>query len=165
MGLWALDLLTLGLLSQAIMAALARNFRSHMVWMSMVFAAIATAPMLRLDWVVFAHLWPQQGHETINLATSTFVLLQTLAFMTLWLGWIGDRDLPARSASAISVWPRWIIVALSVLSALAAVQEGLLVRAGFDLFRSVREARDVLPPGAMFWSLAMLPAMALPSLR
>jgi hypothetical protein len=81
--------------------------------------------------------------------------------MTLWLGSVGDRDLPARSASVISVWPRWVIVALSVLSALAAVQEGWLVRAGFDLFRSVREARDVLPPGAMVWSLAMLPAMAL----
>ena len=161
MGLWALDLLTLGLLYQAILAALARDFRSHMVWMSMVFAAIATAPMLRLDWVVFAHLWPQQGHEIINLATSTFVLLQTVTIMTLWLGWVGDRDLPARSSSAISAWPQWVIVALSALSALAAIQESWLVRAGFDLFHSVRDARDVFPPGAILWSLTMLVGMAL----
>ena len=50
LALWALALLTLGLLSQAVLAVKGRDYRSHMVWMALVFAAIGTAPMLRVDW-------------------------------------------------------------------------------------------------------------------
>src|SRR5690606_6056340 len=122
LGLWALSLLTLALLWQALVAVWARDFRSHMVWMSLLFAALATAPMLRLDWIVFAAVWPARGHEMVNLATGMFVLTQTVVLMCLWLSWVGDRDLPGRKESR-SAWPAWLVVGLAALSAVGALQE------------------------------------------
>jgi hypothetical protein len=92
LGPWALTLL---LLAQAVLAAWSRDFRSHMVWMALVFAALATAPMLRLDWVLLPHLWPQANHEMVNLASGLVVFLQALLVMALWLSLLGDRDLLA----------------------------------------------------------------------
>jgi len=158
LGLWALALLTLLLLAQAVLAAWSRDFRSHMVWMSTVMAALATAPMLRLDWVVFSHLWGGHQLAVVSLATGTFVLLQTLLLMTIWLTWIGDRDLPARP-TPVSTFPMWLVRLLAVLSALGAVQEGLLAPLGHDLFASSRDARELLPPGASLWAIASVVAM------
>jgi hypothetical protein len=161
LGLWALSLLTLALLWQALVAVWARDFRSHMVWMSLLFAALATAPMLRLDWIVFAAVWPARGHEMVNLATGMFVLTQTVVLMCLWLSWVGDRDLPGRKESR-SAWPAWLVVGLAALSAVGALQEGILVRAGFDLFASARTAQDVMPPVAgLLWAAATVAAMVL----
>lgn len=163
LGLWALAVLTLVLLVQAILAAWSRDFRSHMVWMATVMAALATAPMLRLDWVMFSHLWGGERHAVVNLATGTFLFLQTLWLMTIWLTWVGDRDLPARPAPA-SGFPMGLVRLLAALSALGAVQEGLLAPHGFDLFASVRGARELLPEGARLWAIASVVAMiALPS--
>ncbi len=163
LGLWALALLTLVLLSQAVLAAWSHDYRSHMVWMATVMAALATAPMLRLDWVVFGQLWGGERHAVVNLATGTFLFLQTLWLMTVWLTWVGDRDLPTRP-SPTSAFPMGLVRLLAALSALGAVQEGLLAPHGFDLFASVRDARELLPQGATLWAIASVVAMiALPS--
>ena len=163
-GLWALTLLVLLLLWQAVLAAWSRDFRSHMIWMAMVFAGLATAPMLRIDWIVFFPVIGSYGHEQVNLAVSAFVFMQTLAIMALWLSVVGDRDLRARPAGT-SAWPRWLILLLCTLSVLGALQEGLLAPRGIgDPFGAWRGAGDRMSGAGVLWAIATIAAMlALPA--
>ncbi|MBV8123725.1 MAG: DUF2306 domain-containing protein [Paucibacter sp.] len=160
LGLWALDLLTVFLLWQAVAAAIARDFRSHMVWMAMVYAALLTAPMLRVDWWI-AGLLSDFNLRVLNLTTGAFVFLQTTLLMGLWLTRVGDRDLPARKAGD-SVWPRWLVLGISAVTALSAFQEGLLTPQGIaDVFSAWRSSGDKLPVGyGACWALSTIAAMA-----
>jgi len=160
MGLWALALLTLFVLWQAVLAVLSRDFRSHMVWMAMVYAALATAPMLRADWIAFAHLRPDVGHEWNNLATGGVVLMQTLLLMALWLDLVGDRDLPGRPMPR-TVWPRWLLLLLCALSILGAIQDGVLAGGPGDPFSHSRQSLDVLPAARWLWASATIVALVL----
>lgn len=140
LGLWALAGLTLVLLVQAGLAAWARDFRAHMVWMALVFAALATAPMLRVDWLLFG--WAsQRTQEAVNMATGTLVLVQTVLLMTLWLHFVGDRDLPSRPAPA-SAWPTWLTGLLTALSLLGVLHHGALAALGIDAHAAWRQAAD-----------------------
>lgn len=165
MALWALTGLELLLLVQAGLAVLARDFRSHMIWMALAFAGLGTAPLLRVNWVVFAHLAEGRGHEMLNLATGTFVLLQTLLIMAAWLTWVGDKDLGSPRPANTSAWPRWVVVLLCVLSAVVAVREAVLAPMGMgDIFRAWRQPADQLPVARWVWCAGTVVAMvALPS--
>lgn len=161
LSLWALGLLTVFLLWQAISAVLRRDFRSHMVWMALVYAALATAPVTRAGWVMFTTLGATAGQQAVNLAAGSFVLLQTIVGMALWLSFIGDADLPARAA-APSAWPRWTLATLCAASAIVAVYEGLLAPAGFGWPGGLRDARDMLPAGAgALWAVSSVIAMGM----
>lgn len=168
LGLWALAGLTLFLLLQAALAAWARDFRAHMVWMALVFAALATAPMLRLDWLLFG-LFTARTQEAVNMATGTLVLVQTVLLMALWLHFVGDRDLRSRPQPA-SGWPGWLTLALTALSLLGLLHHGVLAPLGLDAWAGWREAADrpgaaVLPwllgAGATLWLLPRAWAAAL----
>ena len=158
-GLWALDLLTAFLLAQAILAALSRDHRSHMVWMALTYAALLTAPVLRFDWWVMGRFTSFEGAPA-NLVTGVVVLMQTMLLMGLWLTFSGDAALPERRAPGL-VWPRWLVDALCVLTALAAVQEGVLSpQRWFDVYGSARGSLDRMPPVAgLAWAGATIAAM------
>lgn len=163
LALWALALLTLGLLSQAILAVRARDYRSHMVWMALVFAALGTAPMLRVDWVVFYQVLPMD-HEHINLVTTGFVLLQTIAVMAWWLATFGPRELPPRRREAPATRSPALVV-LAAVGAAVMLHEGLLAPYGLDALAGLRDGADRLTPigGAAaalptFAALALLPS-------
>lgn len=163
LGLWALALLTLGLLSQAVLAVRARDYRSHMVWMALVFACLATAPMLRVDWTVGGWL-TGANQETVNLATGAMVLLQTLFIMAIWLARVGDADLPARPAVAgpdvvaAARWPGRLLLGLCVFSALVLVHEVLAALLSIDAWARWRsDVADRLPlPGVLLWAMGSL---------
>lgn len=152
-GLWALALLTLATLSQAWLAVRARDYRSHMVWMAVTYAALATAPMLRVDWAILGRA-RQLDMETVNLGSGLLVFSQTLLLMALWIGFVGDRDLSgARSPTA---WPRAVPLVLSMLTAAVAVHEGLLAPNGFDVLAAWRGASARLPVQAWVWAIGTL---------
>jgi len=130
------------------------------VWMALVFAALGTAPMLRVDWVVFHRLWPAPDHSTVNLACGSVVLMQTLVLMGLWLSRVGDRDLPSRRV-ATAPWPRWLLIAVAALTGLGALQEVLLVPLGLDPWAAARGVQDRLPTVAVVWAIGVLGAMVM----
>lgn len=159
LGLWALTGLTLFLLLQAALAARARDFRSHMVWMALVFATLATAPMLRVDWALFGR-FTSLNQETANLASGMLVLVQTALLMALWLHYVGDHDLPARPAQPASAWSQRLLLAFSALAALGLVHEALAI-AGLDLFAAARAPADRPPAPSLLWCCASLFALVL----
>ncbi len=155
--LWGNALVTLFMLYQAVANAFARDFRSHMVWMAMVFASLATAPMLRVDWVLLSHVWPDLTWDTLNLAGATFVLALTVLAMGLWLTFIGDRDLPGRHAT--SAWPAWLTRSLCAASAAVVLHDALLAPNGIDAWGMLRSPEDRLPPAAAVWAAGMIVAL------
>ncbi|MEL6345254.1 MAG: DUF2306 domain-containing protein [Myxococcota bacterium] len=163
LALWLLAALTLFVLGQAIASVRARDFRSHMIWMAMVFACLGTAPGLRIDWVVFYWLLPH-NHEWINLGTTGFVLLQTIFVMTVWLHWTGDADLPVKrrimgAPELTTPLAERVVVGLSAMTAVVAVHEGVLVGMGLDLLQAWRAPIDVLPMIAAGYALAVAATM------
>jgi hypothetical protein len=160
LDLWGLAGDTLFLLSQAILAALSRDFRGHMVWMALCFAALLVAPGLRLDWMIFGKFYEQAGLVNLNLAAIGVVFDQTLPLMALWLLLIGDRDLSALRP-ARWMWPAWLSWLVAGLAIATVVDDGLLVPLGWlDPFATVRAA----PPSAAaivsaWWAVASVMAL------
>ncbi len=151
--LWANAITTLFLLYQAVASIRAHDFRSHMVWMAMVFASLATAPMLRIDWVLLSHVWTEALWDTLNLAAVTIVLSQTVLPMGLWLNFVGDRDLPAKPAG--SAWPAWLTWLLCLATAAVVLHEAVLAPHGTDLWGTLHGPEDRLPPVAAAWGVGM----------
>lgn len=104
-ALTAVALLSLGLLTQAALAISARDFRAHMVWMSLAFACFLTAPLLRLNYIAVAGLDEQFFNRVVQNSSPT-ILLQALVLMMLWYAWIGDKDLPTRTRSSMFTLPK-----------------------------------------------------------
>ncbi len=158
-ALWAESLVMLFMLYQAIIAAIARDFRSHMVWMAMVFSGLATAPMERVDWVVLHQLWPSMDLDTLNLGITPWLVPQTALAMALWLAYVGDRDLPARPSQKGRPIPLWLVWFLCGAAALVALHEGVLVVQGWDVFDAWRP-KEVRPPAvAGLWAIAAVAAL------
>ncbi len=157
--LWGNTLATLFMLYQAVAAALSRDFRSHMIWMAMLFASLLTAPMLRVDWILLSYVWLGASWDALNLAAVTFVLPQTAVFMGLWLSLVGDRDLPARLTT--SAWPGWLTRWLCLITMAVVLHEAILAPNGFDLYGGLRLPLDRLPASANAWAVAMVAVMAL----
>jgi uncharacterized membrane protein YozB (DUF420 family) len=82
-GLWALAGLTLCVLALAVHAIRVRDRRAHMGWMAAAFAALLTAPLLRLEWIASGWFLPY-AQEQNNLASSITILPQALLLMALW---------------------------------------------------------------------------------
>ena len=155
--LTGLALLALFLLSQAALAIASRDFRSHMIWMAACFSAYLTAPVLRLDWIIFGNL-SAVSLQRANGSGGTFVLVQTLLLMLLWLTFVGDRDLPARRSihaersAVVGPGGRMFMAVLAALAACVALHEGVLAPAGLGLMARLRDPETVLPPQAMLWA-------------
>jgi hypothetical protein len=141
--------------SQAALAILSRDFRAHMTWMAVAFAAYMTAPLLRADWIVFGNLVPT-SLQRINGSGGSFVVVQTLLLMLLWLSFVGDRDLPAAANNipGASRWPRTLLRSFAVLSVATVVHEGVLSPFGLGLMSSQRDPATILPSAAILWTVA-----------
>ena len=73
-----------------------RDRRAHMGWMAAAFAALLTAPLLRLEWMASGWLLPY-AQEQNNLASSITILPQALLLMALWMVSVGEREFPGRA--------------------------------------------------------------------
>jgi len=150
-----LAFLALFAVSQAALALLSRDFRGHMTWMAIAFAAYMTAPLLRADWIVFGNVVPTTL-QRINGSGGSFVVVQTLLLMLLWLTFVGDRDLPAsiNARQRACHWPRAVLRLLAILSTVTVVHEGVLAPLGLGLIPGQRDVATILSPVAMLWAVA-----------
>lgn len=154
--LWGLAVLALFLLMQAGLAIMARDFRSHMIWMAACFATFMTAPLLRADWVLLGLSTPL-SLQRANAAIAPVVLVQSVFVMLLWLSFLGDKDLPARTPKGSqwtkSRWPHALLVLLAVMTAGVAMVEGVLFPLGAGVATFARDSMTVLPTIAGLWAV------------
>ena len=94
--LFALACLPLIFLPLAGLAAMSRDFRSHMVWMGLAFCCFLTAPLLRYNYFIVGFL-DDQSLNRLVLNSSASVLTQGFLLFMLWLVFVGDKDLPSRT--------------------------------------------------------------------
>lgn len=77
-ALWIFGLLALVSVAMALRALKARRIFEHQAWMALSFGCLLVAPLLRLDWVLLAWLFPAIDQETLNLVTMGMMLPETL---------------------------------------------------------------------------------------
>ncbi len=157
--LWSNAVVSLFLLCQAIAAVFARDFRSHMVWMTAAFASLATAPMLLLDSFLVGQIWLHEHFFRVDLAAVAVVAAQMIVIMGLWLSFIGDRDV--RTLPARYHWPGEVSWVLCVLAIVVVVHEVVLVPSGVDAFRAWRLSGDRWSSSATVWGVTVVIAILL----
>ena len=149
-GLASLCGLTLTELAFAVLAIRARDYRSHMGWMALMFASLLTAPALRVQWLLFGasglHL------DEANLVVAVFLVPETILLMAFWMLSVGARDLGIGAAT--SIVPPAALRVLGVAAALVVFHEGCLAPLGVDLIRPWRGAGPLLPKTAILWAFA-----------
>lgn len=160
-GLWALAGLTFCVLLLAVHAIRIRDYRAHMGWMAAFFAALLTAPLLRLEWMAFGWLLPY-AQDLNNLGSSITILPQALLLMALWMAGVGDQEFPAAARSSSQhvseVWADLYILPAG-LAALVILHESWLALWGFDLLGRLPGAPGLLPMTSVFWGLMSLAAL------
>lgn len=77
-ALWIFGVLALVAIAMALRALKARRIFEHQAWMALSFGCLLVAPLLRLDWVLLAWLFPAIDQETLNLVTMGMMLPETL---------------------------------------------------------------------------------------
>lgn len=125
--LFAVAALSLGLISQAVLAAASRDFRSHMVWIGLAFCCFLTAPLLRFNYLVVGGLDPQVLNRLVQNSSPT-VLLQAFVLWMLWLIYVGDKDLPVRSTQQT---PRTLPDKVIRILVSASIASLLMIGVGF----------------------------------
>ncbi len=156
---WSNALVTLFMLLQAIVAAFARDFRSHMVWMATVFASLATAPVLLIEGVIAGRAGLFEHLLSIDFAALTLIVPQMTLIMAFWLSFVGDRDV--RTLPVSCHWPErasWMMCSIAIG---AVLHEVALVPAGLDAFAGWRLPADRWPPIAIAWGVAVSMALLL----
>lgn len=77
-ALWVVGGLAIASIALAIRALRQRRLQEHMGYMAMSFACLLVAPLLRLNWVWLAWLFPAIDQETLNVVTLGFMLPQCM---------------------------------------------------------------------------------------
>lgn len=77
-ALWIFGVLALVSVAMALRALKARRIFEHQAWMALSFGCLLVAPLLRLDWVLLAWLFPAIDQETLNLVTMGMMLPEAL---------------------------------------------------------------------------------------
>ena len=149
-GLASLCGLTLTELTFAVLAIRARDYRSHMGWMALMFASLLTAPALRVQWLLLGasglHL------DEANLVIAVFLVPETILLMAFWMLSVGARDLGIHAA--VSILPQAALRVLGIAAASVAFHEGCLAPLGVDLIHPLRGTGPVLPKTAIVWAIA-----------
>lgn len=128
--LFAVAVMSLGLISQAVLAVVAKDFRSHMVWIGLAFCGFLTAPLLRLNYLIVGGLDPQVLNRLVQNSSPT-VLLQAFVLWMLWLVFVGDKDLPARAKDqTLKLLPEGVVKVLAWLAAFSLLGLFLIYVAG-----------------------------------
>lgn len=159
-ALWMLALTTLFALGMAIGSIRRREIRAHMGWMALLTASLMTAPLLRIEDVIVAHLLPLNVAQA-NAAISTLLMPQAVLLMAWWMQSIGRLDLPLLPARP-SMAPG-MLRGMVWLGVATVVHEGLLAPWGLDALAHWRGTQERLPAIAALWALAT--AALLPRLR
>lgn len=103
--LLALAALSLAFLAQAGLAAMSKDFRSHMVWMGLTFSCFLTAPILRYNYILVGAFDTQNINRLVQNSVPS-VLLQGFLLFMIWLCLVGDKDLPPRTNQALWRMPQ-----------------------------------------------------------
>ncbi len=77
-ALWVFGALAMLAITMALLALKARRIYEHQAWMALSFGCLMVAPLLRLDWVLLAWLFPHIDQETLNLVTMGVMLPEVL---------------------------------------------------------------------------------------
>jgi len=77
-ALWLVGLVALASVGMAVWSLKQRRFHEHMGWMALSFACVLVAPILRLNWVALAWVFPSIDQETLSLVTMGLMLPECL---------------------------------------------------------------------------------------
>lgn len=103
-ALWVFGLQALVAIVMALLALKARRIFEHQAWMALSFGCLLVAPLLRLDWVMLAWLFPAIDQETLNLVTMGLMLPQALliAYGLILVNRQYARPMAQRPAAAVA---------------------------------------------------------------
>lgn len=149
-ALWVQAVSTLMTLSLAIKAIRERQIRAHMGWMALLFATLLTAPLLRIEYIVFGNLLPQFNLPQVNAGIAVILMPQVVWLVSLWMRHVGQADMPLLRPHPTLHWPA--LRALGWMGAATALHEGLLAPMGLDLLGHWRSAAETLPTTAALWA-------------
>lgn len=150
-ALWMLAISTLLALGMAVSSIRRRKIRAHMGWMALMTACLMTAPLLRIEDVVLAHLLPLNMVQA-NAALSTMLMPQAVLLMAWWMQQMGRQDLsllPAQPSLSPSMLRGMVWLGVATV-----VHEGLLAPWGMDVLAHWRGDSERLPVMAAPWALA-----------
>jgi hypothetical protein len=150
-ALWVQAVSTLMTLSLAIKAIRERQIRAHMGWMALLFATLLTAPLLRIEYMVFGNLLPQFNLPQVNAGIAAILTPQVVWLVSLWMRYVGQADMPLLRPHPTLHWPA--LRAMGWMGAATALHEGLLAPMGMDLVGHWRSAPETLPIMAMLWAV------------
>ena len=150
-ALWVQAVSTLMTLSLAIKAIRERHIRAHMGWMALLFAGLLTAPLLRIEYMLFGNLLPRFNLVQINAGIAVILIPQTVWLMSAWMKHIGQADMSLLRPHPTLHWHA--IRTMGWMGAATALHEGLLAPMGFDLLNHWRGHTEPLPTTAALWAL------------
>lgn len=126
-ALWLFGTVALWSVGAAVHSLKQRRIHEHMGYMALSFACMLVAPMLRLNWVMLAWLFPHIDQETLSLVTMGIMMPECLliGYGLIQVNRQYDRAMTRRAMSALpSALLRGFLRAMPLWYALAA---GLLV--------------------------------------
>ncbi len=130
-ALWIFGPLAILSIVMAVRAIMARRIHEHQAWMALSFGCLIVAPMLRLNWLLLALLFPEIDQETLNQVTMAIMVpeLMLISYGLILANRQHRRALLRRKVSAVAVlcrrWflsaaPLWFGLALLVIAINAA---------------------------------------------
>lgn len=102
-ALWLFGTVALLSVGAAVHALKQRRIHEHMGYMALSFACMLVAPMLRLNWVMLAWLFPHIDQETLSLVTMGIMMPECLliGYGLMQVNRQYDRAMTRRTASAL----------------------------------------------------------------
>ncbi|HET6789427.1 MAG TPA: hypothetical protein VFH49_15795, partial [Aquabacterium sp.] len=102
-ALWLFGTVALWSVGSAVHALKQRRIHEHMGYMALSFACMLVAPMLRLNWVMLAWLFPHIDQETLSLVTMGIMMPECLliGYGLIQVNRQYDRAMTRRTASAL----------------------------------------------------------------
>ncbi len=104
-ALWIFGVLAIVAIVKAMLALKARRLFEHQAWMALSFGCLLVAPLLRLDWVMLAPLFPGFDQETLNLVTVGVMLPECLliAYALILINRQNPRPMTQRKPAALAL--------------------------------------------------------------
>lgn len=162
-ALWLFGGVALATIALAVRALRQRRIHEHMAYMAVSFACLLVAPMLRLNWVLLAWIWPEIDQETLSLVTMGFMMPECLL-----IGWglilanrQHDRALRRRTPSMLAqgtlTWARRLTPLWALLAA-ALAGLTLMAHLGGSGMQTMAHADEVIRPALLAREAAVLSA-------
>lgn len=103
-ALWLFGTVALWSVGAAVYALKQRRIHEHMGYMALSFACMLVAPMLRLNWVMLAWMFPHIDQETLSMVTMGIMMPECLliGYGLIQVNRQYDRTVTRRTASALA---------------------------------------------------------------